>query len=49
MINGLRMKLENHIFYNNYKIKYLVVTLTKQVKDLSEKNFKSLKKEFRKI
>ena len=27
------------------KIKYLVVTLTKQVKDLYDKNFKSLKKE----
>ena len=26
------------------KIKYLVVTLTKQVKDLYENNFKSLKK-----
>jgi len=26
-------------------IKYLSVTLTKQVKDLSDKNFKSLKKE----
>ena len=27
-------------------IKYLRVTLTKQVKGLSDKNFKSLKKEF---
>ena len=27
------------------KIKYLGVTLTKQVKDLYEKNFKSLKKQ----
>jgi hypothetical protein len=27
------------------KIKYLHVTLTKQVKDLYDKNFKSLKKE----
>jgi hypothetical protein len=28
-------------------IKYFVVTLTKQVKDLSDKNFKSLKKEIK--
>jgi hypothetical protein len=31
------------ILTNN--IKYLAVTLTKEVKDLNEKNFKSLKKE----
>jgi hypothetical protein len=29
-------------------IKYLGVTLTKEVKDLYDKNFKSLKKEFKK-
>ena len=34
------------IFTNN--IKYLGVTLTKQVKDLYDKNFKSLKKEIEK-
>ena len=33
------------IFTNN--IKYLVVTLTKEVKELYDKNFKSLKKELK--
>jgi hypothetical protein len=31
-----------------YSIKYLGVTLTKEVKDLYDKNFKSLKKEIKK-
>jgi hypothetical protein len=34
------------IIINN--IKFLGVTLTKEVKDLSDKNFKSLKKEIKK-
>ena len=38
MINGLRKRLRKQIFHN---IKYLGVTLTKQVKD---KNIKSPKK-----
>jgi hypothetical protein len=46
-INRLRKKLGEitpfTIVTNN--IKYLDVTLTKQVKDLYDKNFKSLKKE----
>ena len=47
MINGLRKKSEKHhpftIAINS--IKYLRVTLTKQVEDLYGKNFKFLKKE----
>ena len=47
MINGLRKENREAspftIATNN--IKYLGVTLTKQVKDLYDKNFKSLKKE----
>jgi hypothetical protein len=46
MISGLRKKEELTPFTivtNN--IKYLGVTLTKQVKDLYDKNFKSLKNE----
>ena len=31
----------------NYNIKYLGVTVTKEVKDLYDKNFKSLKKEIK--
>ena len=45
MINGLREKSENIILHNSYNIKYLGVTLIKQVKDLYDKNFNSLKKE----
>jgi hypothetical protein len=47
MINRLRKKLEKQQPYikitNN--VKYFDVTLTKQVKDIYDKNFKSLKKE----
>jgi hypothetical protein len=32
---------------NTNNIKYLVVTLAKQLKDLYDKNFKSLKKEIK--
>ena len=39
MINELRIATNN--------IKHLCVTLTKQVKDLYDKNFKSLKKEIK--
>ena len=45
MINGLREKSENIILHNSYNIKYLGVTLIKQVKDLYDKTFTSLKKE----
>ena len=49
MINKLRKKLKITtpftIAANN--IKYLGVTLTKQVKDLYDNNFKSLKKEMK--
>jgi hypothetical protein len=33
---------------DRYNIKYLGMTLTKEVKDLFDKNFKSLKKEIKK-
>ena len=42
MTNGLRKKWETTVFTiaaNN--IKYLLVTLTKKMKDLCDKNFKS--------
>ena len=46
MIRGLRKKLRNNtIQVATHNIKYLSVTLTKQVKDMYEKNFKSLSKE----
>ena len=46
MINGLRKKSEKSSFtIATSNIDYLRVTLTKQVKDLYDKNFKSLKKE----
>ena len=46
MIRGLRKKLGNNtIQVATHNIKYLIVTLTKQVKDMYEKNFKSLSKE----
>ena len=46
MIKGLRKKLGNNtIQVATHNIKYLSVTLTKQVKDMYEKNFKSLSKE----
>ena len=44
MINRLRMKTAPFTVAKN-NIKYLGVTLTKQVKDLYDNNFKSLKKE----
>jgi hypothetical protein len=44
MINRLRKKLEKQIFFKiATNTKYLGITLTKQVKDLYDKNFKSLK------
>ena len=46
-INGLRNDTFVTIITNN--IKYLGVTLTKKVKDLYDKNFKSLKKKLKKI
>ena len=46
MIRGLRKKLGNNtIQVATHNIKYLIVTLTKQVKDMYEKNFKFLSKE----
>ena len=46
MIRGLRKKLRNNtIQVATHNIKYLIVTLTKQVKDMYEKNFKFLSKE----
>ena len=46
MTYGLRKKLGNNTLYNSHNnVKYLGVTLTKQVKDLYDTNFKSLKKE----
>ena len=43
---GQKRNYGNNTLYNiTTKIKYLGVTLTKQVKDLYDKNFKSLKKE----
>jgi hypothetical protein len=40
------MKLEQDTLHNSQNnIKYLGVTLTKQVKDVCDKNFRSLKKE----
>ena len=50
IINGLRKNQRNVTFTiatNN--IKYLGVTLIKQVKDLYDKNFNSLKKKLKKI
>jgi hypothetical protein len=45
-INRLRKKLgKHHPSQVTNNIKYLGVTPTKQVKDLYDKNFKSLKKE----
>ena len=46
MINGLRKKSEKHhpSQYPQITQKNLRITLTKQVKDLYDKNFKSLKK-----
>ena len=45
-INRLRKKLgKQHPSQVTNNIKYLGVTLTKEVKDLYDKNFKSLKKE----
>jgi hypothetical protein len=45
MINGLRKKLGKKIFtIATTNIKYLGVTLTKQVKDLYDKNVKTLRK-----
>jgi hypothetical protein len=44
--NSLRKKLGNNNLQNSHKnIKYLGVTLTKEVKDLYDKNYKSPKKE----
>ena len=46
MIKGMRMKLEKYHHLQQSQItKYLAVILTNQVKDLYDKNFKSLKKE----
>ena len=49
MINGLKKRIRKTspftIVTNN--IKYIGVTLTKQVKDLCDRNFKSLKKEIK--
>ena len=46
LINGLRKKLrKQHFTIATNNIKYLDVTLTKQMKDLYDKNFNSLKKE----
>jgi hypothetical protein len=47
-IKGLRKKLgKQHTSNSQNNIKYFGVTLTKQVKDLYDKNFKSLKKEIK--
>ena len=43
MINGLRKNSEKFTIATN-SIKYLAITLTKQVEDLYDKNFKTLKK-----
>ena len=47
MVNGLRKKSRETSPFTiaTSNIKYLGVTLTKQVKGLYDKNFKSLKKE----
>ena len=46
MINGLRKKFKKSLFtIDTNSIKYLGVTLTKQMEDLYNKNFISLKKE----
>ena len=45
MINGLRKKSEKHHLLQWSQIKYLGVTPIKQVKNLYDKNFKTLKKE----
>jgi hypothetical protein len=49
MINRLRKKMRETTPFTitTSSIKYLGVTLTKQVKDLCDKNFKSLKKEIK--
>jgi hypothetical protein len=48
-INRLRKKLEKKTPFSIVKnnIQYLGLTLTKEVKNLYDKNFKSLKKEFK--
>jgi hypothetical protein len=46
MIDGLSKKNQGNTLHNSHNnIKYLGVTLTKQVKDLYGKRFKSLKNE----
>ena len=45
MLNGLRKQSKKHHPLAMNNIKYLGITLTKQVKDLYNKNFKPLKKE----
>ena len=45
MIKVLTKKSEKHHYLQQPQITYLGVTLTKEVKDLYKKNFKSLKKE----
>ena len=45
MINGLEKKSEKHHPSQKPQITYLRVTLIKQIEDLYDKNFKSLKKE----
>ena len=46
MINGLRKNSEKFTIATN-SIKYLAITLTKQVEDLYDKNFKTLKKKLK--
>jgi hypothetical protein len=45
MINGVRKMSEIFFTIVMNSIKYLDVTLTKELKDLYDKNFKSLKKD----
>ena len=49
MTKVLRMKSRNTCKIATKSIKYLLVTLTKQLKDLYNKTFKSLKKEIENI
>jgi hypothetical protein len=51
MINRLRKKIGKLTFFTivTYNIKYHGVTLAKQMKDLYDQNFKSLKKDIEEL
>ena len=49
-LSEIETKGKNPIYYcNNKKIKYLGINLTKEVKDLYSENYRTLKKNLRKI